>query len=256
MGSAAILTIWSLPTDTHGRSSQLFRSLTSSNILQFQCTNLPSLVKFSQFFDALVNGIIFLISSLYYSVLVYRNNWFCILILFPATLQDLFTGGAKVTGDTPHPQKPGRDMSCACVTGDLVPLLNMVTGGGAKANMVDTGPHQSEGRTLPLAFSMHGILGQDFGSPVCREAKRLLVLSHSPGRGYVNGQQWACQWWPVQAYERRPGGTDSERCLKLDSEQRPAKPPMLKILLVGKEVPGATLNWAGRGSQCDLSLGS
>ena len=42
------------------------------------------------------------------------------------------------------------------------PLLNMRAGRGEKANMADTGPHQLEAWTLPLAFSTCEILREDF----------------------------------------------------------------------------------------------
>ena len=42
------------------------------------------------------------------------------------------------------------------------------------------------------------------------------------------------------ASKQRPGGTDSKRCLKLDSDWRQAKALIFMPLLGGEEVPGAT----------------
>ena len=65
-------------------------------------------------------------------------------------------------GGTPPPQQWGRGLSCTGVTGDHTLLLNMAAGRGTKANMANTGIHWLEGWTLPLAFGMLGILGEDF----------------------------------------------------------------------------------------------
>ena len=50
----------------------------------------------------------------------------------------------------------------------------------------------------------------------------------------------------------------TERCLEPDSKWKTAKPPTFltgTCLWLGEEVPGATLNWAGRGWQGDFLLG-
>ena len=124
--------------------------------------------------------------------------------------------------------------------GDFAPLINTTARRGAKANMVDTGPHWLECWTLPLALSAHGILGEDFWN--VRKQKRQLVLS-SPRRGGCPLSPTGLPTVANGAYEQRPGGTDSNRCLKLDSNCRPANPPTFMILLGGK-----------RGSWCNLEL--
>lgn len=49
------------------------------------------------------------------------------------------------------PQEWERDLSCACVTADLVPLLNTVAGGGAKANLANM-PSLLRRLDTPISF--------------------------------------------------------------------------------------------------------
>ena len=98
------------------------------------------------------------------------------------------------------------------------------------------GPHWPtllESWTLLLTSGMHGILGEDFWNGVCREGKSQLVLSPP----LVGGCQLAPAGLPMVASVGlwvEAWGTDSKRCLKLDSDYRSAKPPVFMILLGGK----------------------
>lgn len=68
------------------------RSNTARNVLLFSDAELYSFVKYipKYFFDVTVDGI-FLISSLYYSLLVYRDAIdVCVFILYPVILLNLF----------------------------------------------------------------------------------------------------------------------------------------------------------------------
>ena len=90
----AILTILILPSQEHGISFHLLVSslISLKSVLWFsEYRSFTSLVRFIPryfiLFDAIVNGIVFLISLSASSLLVYRNaTYFCILILYPATL--------------------------------------------------------------------------------------------------------------------------------------------------------------------------
>ena len=63
------------------------------------------------------------------------------------------------------------------------------------------------------------------------ESKEAVGSFSSPGQ--VTRQQ-SCQQGPVWGCEQRPRGTDSKRCLELDSNLRQAKPPTFMIILGGK----------------------
>ena len=97
LGSMVILTVLILPIHEHHISFHLFvsSSVPSINTLQVsEYSFFTSLVRFIaryfNLFDAIVNGIVFLV-SFSYSLLVYRNATdFCILILYPATLMYSF----------------------------------------------------------------------------------------------------------------------------------------------------------------------
>ena len=113
----------------------------------------------------------------------------------------------------------------------LCPLLSMVAWRGEKANMAYTaliGWKAGHSHWLWHAWD----LGEDFWKTACWKAKNQLVLCPPPGRGMS-----------MVTSEQRPGGTDYERCLKLDNDWKPAKPPTFMILLGGK-----------RGSWCNLEL--
>ena len=94
LGSIVIFTILILPIQEHGISLHLFVSSLISfiSILQFsEYRSFASLGRFipSYFilFDAMVNGIVFIISLYDRLLLVYRNaRDFCVLIFYPATL--------------------------------------------------------------------------------------------------------------------------------------------------------------------------
>ena len=58
------------------------------------------------------------------------------------------------------------------------------------------------------------------------ESKSQLVLSSFPGRGACHQSSVGLR---VEAW-----GIDSERCLELDSDWRPAKPPTFTMLLGGR----------------------
>ena len=93
LGSIAILTVLSLSIHEHGMSSHLFISslIYFSSVLQYSLyKSLTSLVKVITrnfiLLDAIVNGIVFLISFLECLLLVYRSTTaFCVLILYPTT---------------------------------------------------------------------------------------------------------------------------------------------------------------------------
>ena len=157
-------------------------------------------------------------------------------------------------GGTPW-QKWGRGSSCACVTGDFSSMLNMTAGRGEKANMTDTGPHCLKGWTLPLAFGTHGILEEDFWNRVPQEAKSQLVLSPLPSGGHVDSRCEACQQCPGQACEQRPPTQTLKDGWTWTASGDQLSHLHLWYFGVGKEVPGATWNWADRGKQDDFSLG-
>ena len=67
-------------------------------------------------------------------------------------------------------------------------MLNMTAGRGEKANMTDTGPHCLKGWTLPLAFGVHGILGETFETEHAGKQK---------GHWFPPPQWGACQQSPA-----------------------------------------------------------
>lgn len=83
MGSITILTVVSLPGHEHGMFSILFMSfiISFSRVLLYWVYKSSSCLvifihKYFILFDAIVNGIVFLISFSDCSLLAYRNGWF------------------------------------------------------------------------------------------------------------------------------------------------------------------------------------
>ena len=154
------------------------------------------------------------------------------------------------------PQEWGWSLSCTGVTGDFAPLLNTAAGRGAKADMIDNSPHWLEGWTLPLAFGMmHGILGQDFWSRACQ--RQFL----SPPPVVVGG---GCMSTVTSSSAIRSQCGPVSKCLVAQTPKDSwswtvtgDQPSHLCLwyFWVGKEVPGTTLKWAGRGWQGGFSLG-
>uniref|UniRef100_A0A8D0U4R2 Uncharacterized protein n=1 Tax=Sus scrofa TaxID=9823 RepID=A0A8D0U4R2_PIG len=93
-----ILIILTLPVQEHGMSVHLFVSSLISFISILQFSEYRSFVSLGRFipkyfilFDAMLNGIVSLISLYDLSLLLYRNAvYFCVLILYPATAEFIY----------------------------------------------------------------------------------------------------------------------------------------------------------------------
>ena len=105
LGSIGIFTVLILPIQDHGISLlHLFLSSLISFISILQFSEYRSFASLGRFipryfslFDAIVNGIVSLISLSDLSLLVYRNaRDFCVLVLYPATLPNSLMSSSSV----------------------------------------------------------------------------------------------------------------------------------------------------------------
>lgn len=142
-----------------------------------------------------------------------------------------------------------------CMTGDFAPLLNMVAKRGAKADMADTGPHWLKDWTLLLALAFMGFWERAFENECTGKQKGswFFPLPLVGGMSTVTSR-------PTKGGQHGPvsGGLKAQTLKDVWSWAATGDQlshQYLWYFWMGKEVPGATLNWTGRRWQGDFSLG-